>query len=107
MQFVAAKGGTVYVSKDRVFIDFSKRMKPTGMGVLCSNERLICPNYSQPSSFSESDLHVLDRIIWLRSVDFTCSKVSKSDAFLFRDAHPDCAVGFDSKLYVPKTLVRR
>lgn len=107
MGIVAAKGGTVYVSKDRVFIDFSERMKPTGMGVLCSNERLICPNYSQPPSFLETDFHILDDIILLRSVDFTGSKVSKSAAFIFREAHPDCAVGVDSTLYVPKTLAKR
>ena len=45
IQFIRAKGGTVFYSSTRVFVDFSLTTKPQGMGYLCSNERVICPDY--------------------------------------------------------------
>jgi hypothetical protein len=101
---IAKKGGTIYYSSTGVFVDFSQSETPAGMGVLCSNKRVICPDYTQLPTFSDMDLPVLENIVWLRSVDFSGSKVSKTAAFHFGDEHPDCCIGFDSIVFLPKSL---
>jgi hypothetical protein len=97
---ITSKGGTISYSRVSVFVDFSLTSAPAGMGFLCSNEKIICPDYRNRPDFGDADLPILENIINLHHVDFSGSQVSKAAAFRFREAHPGCSIGFDSVSYV-------
>ena len=106
-QRITAKGGTVFYSPERTCVDFSLRSKPTDMGTYCSNERVLCPNYHKPPTFSDADLADLHDVIFLWHVDFTGSKVSRAAAFRFFDTHPRSGIGYASTHYSHPTLAAR
>jgi len=93
---IAAKGGTIFYSPTHVFVDFSISSKPSGMGVLCSNERVICPNYAHQPSFCDSDLQMLSDIFHLYDIDFRGSKVTEEAARGFQRTHPILSHGLDT-----------
>jgi hypothetical protein len=72
------------------------------MGVYCSNERVLCPDYSHGSSFADNDLTSLENVITLFDVDFTGSQVSRAAAFRFFESHPGCSIAYDSVCYMPE-----
>src|SRR5438093_692618 len=92
---IAAKGGTVFYSPSRVFVDFSISEAPTGMGVLCSNERVICPDYTQPSTFCDADLQLLSDVFHLYDVVFGGSMVTNKAARAFQTSHAILSIGPD------------
>jgi hypothetical protein len=96
---ITAKGGTVFYSPERTCVDFSLRSKPTGMGVYCSNERVLCPDYQRAVTFSDADLTDFKDVVFLWHVDFTGSKVSKAAAFRYFDAHSHSGIGYASTYY--------
>lgn len=95
-QVITAKGGTVFYSSSHVFVDFSISTKPTGMGVLCSNERVICPDYAEEPTFCDADLHLLTDIFHLDDVDFRRTKVTTKAAREFQRKHPILSRGLDT-----------
>ena len=96
IQAISAKGGTVFYSSTRTFVDFSITAEPKGMGVLCSNERVYCPNYAEEPTFCDADLHLLTDIFYLYDVDFRRSKVSKKTARDFQRKHAILSRAFEA-----------
>ena len=96
---ITTKGGTVFYSRDAVYVDFSHKSKPNGMGYLCSHEEIYCPDYLQVPTFNDSDLGILEDVYCLKFVDFTGSQVSKAAAFRFFNAHPASGIGYASASY--------
>jgi|RhiMethySRZTD1v2_1073278.scaffolds.fasta_scaffold999973_2 hypothetical protein len=96
IQVVRAKGGTVFYSSRHVFVDFSLTAEPKGMGVLCSNERVICPDYAQHPTFCDADLQLLSDILHLYDVDFRRSKVTEKAARDFQKKHTILSRGLDT-----------
>lgn len=85
---LAQKGACVHVYEEGVYIQFGK---PEGLWCGTGLKRVVGP-FSMVVSFADNDMHLLNDVRRIRSIDFRWSQVSANEIEKFRLANRNCHV---------------
>jgi hypothetical protein len=88
VELLARKGACVRIYDEGAYIEFGK---PVGLWCGTGLQRVVGPS-TAVVSFSDSDIHLLNDVRRIRSIDFQSSQVSGNEIEKFKLANQDCHV---------------
>jgi len=86
---IAAKGGCVLHYEEGAYIEFGQ---PIWTGLCGTGLHGVFKPTEDSVTFSDRDMPLLDKILKIRTIDFTDSQVSSSVQDSFKKTHKDCTV---------------